>query len=145
MAASLQEPPLTLPETLPSLLSLLSVGAGEGRSEAQRNSAGRGFGSRSGSPGSTDHRRPSGVRGRRRKGTGLSAADHGPLGRSPGLDSIEARSRLGLPLAGRLRESDVSAAWKRAAAEHHPDRGGRHATMQAVNAARDVLLGRGLE
>jgi hypothetical protein len=66
------------------------------------------------------------------------------LGRSPSLEAIEARARLGLALAGRLREADVAAAWKRAAAEHHPDRGGRHATMQAVNGARDVLLGRGL-
>lgn len=86
----------------------------------------------------------SGTKGRRKKGTGLSAADHGPLGRSPSLEAIEARARLGLALAGRLREADVTAAWKRAAAEHHPDRGGRHATMQAVNGARDVLLGRGL-
>ncbi len=86
----------------------------------------------------------SGTKGRRKKGTGLSAADHGPLGRSPSLEAIEARARLGLALAGRLREADVTVAWKRAAAEHHPDRGGRHATMQAVNGARDVLLGRGL-
>ncbi|WP_216912142.1 MULTISPECIES: molecular chaperone DnaJ [unclassified Synechococcus] len=85
-----------------------------------------------------------GTKGRRKKGTGLSAADHGPLGRSPSLEAIEARARLGLALAGRLREADVTVAWKRAAAEHHPDRGGRHATMQAVNGARDVLLGRGL-
>jgi hypothetical protein len=86
-----------------------------------------------------------GAKGRRKKGTGLSAADHGPLGRSPGLEAIEARARLGLALAGRLREADVTAAWKRAAAEHHPDRGGNHGTMQAVNAARDILLGRGLD
>ena len=88
--------------------------------------------------------KPAGTKGRRKKGTGLSAADHGPLGRSPGLEAIEARSRLGLALSGRLREADVTLAWKRAAAEHHPDRGGRHDTMQAVNGARDVLLGRGL-
>jgi curved DNA-binding protein CbpA len=37
----------------------------------------------------------------------------------------------------------VTAAWKAAAAEHHPDRGGAHDTMQAVNGARDLLLGRG--
>jgi hypothetical protein len=82
-------------------------------------------------------------KGRRKKGTGLSAADHGPLGKSPGIEAIQARARLGLTLAGRLRASDVSMAWKQAAAEHHPDRGGRHDTMQAINAARDVLLSRG--
>ncbi|MDM7953950.1 MAG: molecular chaperone DnaJ [Cyanobium sp. CZS 25K] len=96
------------------------------------------------SPRSRTNGRPAGAKGRRKKGTGLSAADHGPLGRSPGLEAIEARSRLGLALAGRLTEADVSLAWKRAAAEHHPDRGGRHDTMQAVNGARDVLLGRGV-
>ena len=94
---------------------------------------------------SRDQARNAGTKGRRKKGTGLYAADHGPLGRSPGLEAIEARARLGLALAGRLREADVTAAWKRAAAEHHPDRGGRHATMQAVNGASDVLLGRGLD
>ncbi|MEA5441520.1 molecular chaperone DnaJ [Cyanobium gracile] len=94
--------------------------------------------------GSGGKAKPAGTKGRRKKGTGLSAADHGPLGRSPGLEAIEARSRLGLALSGRLRESDVTVAWKQAAAEHHPDRGGRHDTMQAVNGARDVLLGRGL-
>jgi hypothetical protein len=83
------------------------------------------------------------AKGRRKKGTGLSAADHGPLGRSPDIEAIQARARLGLSLAGRLRAEDVSQAWKQAAAEHHPDRGGRHDTMQAINAARDVLLGRG--
>jgi hypothetical protein len=28
--------------------------------------------------------------------------------------------------------------------EHHPDRGGAHDTMQLVNGARDLLLGRSL-
>ncbi len=83
------------------------------------------------------------AKGRRKKGTGLSAADHGPLGKSPDIEAIQARARLGLTLAGRLRAEDVSQAWKQAAAEHHPDRGGRHDTMQAINAARDVLLSRG--
>ncbi|HYP03183.1 MAG TPA: hypothetical protein VER57_01395 [Cyanobium sp.] len=47
------------------------------------------------------------------------------------------------PLSGRLRETEVTAAWKDAAAVHHPDRGGAHDTMQAVNGARDLLLRRG--
>jgi len=82
--------------------------------------------------------------GRSRKGSGLSAADREPLGKAPDLEAIVARQRLGLPLAGRLREDDVTRAWKRAAADHHPDRGGRLDTMQAVNTARDRLLGRGV-
>jgi len=46
--------------------------------------------------------------------------------------------------AGRLTEAEVNQAWKRCAAEHHPDRGGEHLTMQLVNGARDLLLGRSL-
>ena len=44
----------------------------------------------------------------------------------------------------RITEVDVTRAWKTAAGEHHPDRGGEHDTMQLVNGARDLLLGRGL-
>ncbi len=125
-------------------LTLLSLRPDQPQSDpadsAEAPRRGKGF---SGSP-SRGQGKASGSKGRRKKGTGLSAADHGPLGRSPSLEAIEARARLGLALAGRLRETDVNLAWKKAAAEHHPDRGGRHATMQAVNAARDVLLGRGL-
>jgi len=79
--------------------------------------------------------------GRKRRGSGLSAADRSPLGRSPDVEAMQARHRLGLALAGRLREADVTRAWKLAAAEHHPDRGGAHDTMQAINAARVLLLG----
>ena len=85
-----------------------------------------------------------GSHGRRKKGTGLSAADRSPLGKAPDLDAIIARQRLGLPLAGRLRDADVTRAWKLAAADHHPDRGGQLDAMQAVNTARDLLLGRGV-
>ena len=53
-----------------------------------------------------------------------------------------ARQRLHLPLSGRLSVEQVNRAWKQAAAEHHPDRGGAHDTMQLVNGARDLLLGR---
>jgi hypothetical protein len=38
----------------------------------------------------------------------------------------------------------VTRAWKLSAADHHPDRGGQLDTMQAVNTARDLLLGRGV-
>lgn len=82
-------------------------------------------------------------RGRRRRGKGLSRGDWGPLGKHPDLDAIVARQRLRLPLSGRLSEAEVNRAWKAAATEHHPDRGGAHDTMQAINGARDLLLGRG--
>lgn len=78
-----------------------------------------------------------------RKRPALSKADWGPLGKHPDLDAIVARQRLHLPLSGRLTETAVNQAWKRCAAEHHPDRGGAHDTMQLVNGARDLLLGRG--
>lgn len=74
--------------------------------------------------------------------TGLSSGDWGPLGKHPDLDAIVARQRLQLPLSGRLTATAVNQAWKRCAAEHHPDRGGAHDTMQRVNGARDLLLGR---
>ncbi|MFM8524853.1 MAG: molecular chaperone DnaJ [Cyanobacteriota bacterium] len=88
-------------------------------------------------------------RGARRKGAGkrspaLSRGDWGPLGKHPDLEAIVARQRLHLPLSGRLTAAQVNQAWKRCAAEHHPDRGGEHDTMQLVNGARDLLLGRDL-
>lgn len=79
----------------------------------------------------------------RKRSPALSKADWGPLGKHPDLDAIVARQRLHLPLSGRLTETAVNQAWKRCAAEHHPDRGGAHDTMQLVNGARDLLLGRG--
>lgn len=79
----------------------------------------------------------------RKRNPALSKADWGPLGKHPDLDAIVARQRLHLPLSGRLTEAAVNRAWKRCAAEHHPDRGGEHDTMQLVNGARDLLLGRG--
>jgi hypothetical protein len=115
-------------------------GGGSGRRAASGGRGGRGR-----KPGAFGPQEGSGSHGRRKKGSGLSAADRSPLGKAPDLDAIIARQRLGLPLAGRLREADVTRAWKLAAADHHPDRGGRHDTMQAVNIARDLLLGRGVD
>ncbi|MCT0199452.1 molecular chaperone DnaJ [Synechococcus sp. CS-1325] len=100
----------------------------------ERPSVGFGVSSAAAKPGS---------KGRKRRGTGLGASDRSPLGRSPDLEALKARQHLGLALAGRLSATDVSRAWKQAAAEHHPDRGGQHGTMQAINAARAVLLGLG--
>ena len=115
-------------------------GGGSGRRAASGGRGGRGR-----KPGAFGPQEGSGSHGRRKKGSGLSAADRSPLGKAPDLDAIIARQRLGLPLTGRLREADVTRAWKLAAADHHPDRGGRHDTMQAVNIARDLLLGRGVD
>jgi hypothetical protein len=84
-------------------------------------------------------------RANRKRGAGLSKADWGPLGKHPDLDAIVARQRLKLPLSGRLTVAEVNQAWKRCAAEHHPDRGGAHDTMQLVNGARDLLLGRNVD
>ncbi|MGL6134970.1 MAG: J domain-containing protein [Prochlorococcaceae cyanobacterium] len=82
-------------------------------------------------------------RRRKRRSKGLSRADWGPLGKHPDLKAILARQRLHLPLSGRLTADQVNRVWKEAAAEHHPDRGGAHDMMQSINAARDLLLGRG--
>lgn len=81
-------------------------------------------------------------KGSGKRGPGLSKGDWGPLGKHPDLDAIVARQRLHLPLSGRLTAAQVNQAWKRCASEHHPDRGGEHDTMQLVNGARDLLLGR---
>ena len=97
----------------------------------------RGFGDNSASP---NFKR----KGPRRRGASLSKADWGPLGKHPDLEAIVARQRLALPLSGRLTSAQVNQAWKRGASEHHPDRGGEHDTMQLVNGARDLLLGRNL-
>lgn len=97
----------------------------------------RGFGS--GGQGGKARKRASGKRR-----SGLSKDDWGPMGKHPDLEAIVARQRLHLPLSGRLTIAEVNQAWKRCAAEHHPDRGGEHDTMQLVNGARDRLLGRDL-
>ncbi len=122
----------------PALTRRAAPAAAEsGADGGTRTEGGKGFGPR----------RPMahpGGKGRKRRGSGLSAEDRQPLGRSPDLEAMQARRRLGLPLAGRLSAAAVTRAWKRAAAEHHPDRGGEHGTMQAINGARDALLGRGV-
>lgn len=113
-----------------------SGGSRQGQADQEVQS--RGFGSGGGSRG--PRRKPA-----RRRSPALSKADWGPLGKHPDLDAIVARQRLHLPLSGRLTAADVNQAWKRCAAEHHPDRGGAHDTMQLVNGARDLLLGRGAD
>jgi len=83
-------------------------------------------------------------KGGRKRSSALGKGDWGPLGKHPAIEAIVARQRLHLPLSGRLTAAQVNQAWKRCAAEHHPDRGGEHDTMQLVNGARDLLLGRDL-
>ncbi|MCP9772644.1 molecular chaperone DnaJ [Synechococcus sp. Tobar12-5m-g] len=116
---------------------LLTKASAEAESDAPREREPSGFGARPPAAKGTG-------KGRKRRGTGLAAADRSPLGKSPDLDALRARQQLGLALAGRLSPADVTRAWKRAAAEHHPDRGGQHGTMQTINVARDALLGRGV-
>lgn len=103
-----------------------------------RESERRGFG------GNGRAAKSSAGKGGRKRGPGLSKGDWGPMGKHPDLDAIVARQRLHLPLSGRLTAAQVNQAWKRCAGEHHPDRGGEHDTMQLVNGARDLLLGRDL-
>lgn len=120
----------------PQALTTTSTPEPAGRSRAAQSDPTRGFGGGRGQK----TRKPSG--GKRR--SGLSKGDWGPLGKHPDLEAIVARQRLHLPLSGRLTPAQVNQAWKRCAAEHHPDRGGEHDTMQRVNGARDLLLGRDL-
>jgi hypothetical protein len=121
--------------SLPLVVSGSAPGQQQARTERESKGFGGGGGARAKQTGNN------GGAGRTRRGSGLSAADRSPLGRSPDVEAMQARHRLGLALAGRLREADVTRAWKLAAAEHHPDRGGAHDTMQAINAARVLLLG----
>lgn len=76
----------------------------------------------------------------RKKASGLTAADRLPLGKAPDLEAMKARGFLHLPLSGRLSAQEVKVAYKKLAAQHHPDQGGEMATMQGINLARDVLL-----
>jgi hypothetical protein len=127
--------PAISPERSVGRLAPPLAGRSQDAPTGDRAGAARGFGRAQGERGA---RRRSG--GRRRQA--LSANDWGPLGKHPDLDAIVARQRLHLPLAGRLTPLQVNQAWKRCAAEHHPDRGGDHAAMQRVNGARDLLLAR---
>jgi hypothetical protein len=115
------------------LLSFRRSGAEPRQSKEDASGERRGFGG--GKPGKR--------KGGKKRSPALSKSDWGPLGKHPDLDAIVARQRLHLPLSGRITAADVTRAWKSAAAEHHPDRGGCHHTMQLVNGARDLLLGRG--
>lgn len=62
------------------------------------------------------------------------------MGRDAGLEAIQARQRLGLPLTVRLTVAQVKRAHKLLAVQHHPDKGGDPEVMTCLNTARDVLL-----
>ncbi len=125
--------PATSPErTVAVLAPKRTSRAPEGQAD-ERPGAARGFGRREGGRG---------AKRRSKRRPALSAHDWEPLGKHPDREAIVARQRLHLPLAGRLTPQQVNQAWKRCAAEHHPDRGGDHGAMQRVNGARDLLLGR---
>ena len=154
MPQTRQERPHALTTTTPTSQETPGPSpTGEGASQKGLGGAGGGGFGGGGSSGSGGFDR-SGRSGRSGKGSqrkggskraaGLSKGDWGPLGKHPDLEAIVARQRLHLPLSGRLTAAQVNQAWKRCASEHHPDRGGAHDTMQLVNGARDLLLGRDL-
>ena len=55
------------------------------------------------------------------------------MGRDPGLEAIQARQCLGLPLTGRLTVAQVKRAHKLLAVQHHPDKGGDPEVMTRFN------------
>ena len=77
---------------------------------------------------------------KRKQGTSNHRRDQCPMGRDPGLEAIQARQCLGLPLTGRLTVAQVKRAHKLLAVQHHPDKGGDPDVMTRLNTARDVLL-----
>ena len=77
---------------------------------------------------------------KRKPGTSNHRRDQCPMGRDPGLEAIQARQCLALPLTGRLTVAQVKRAHKVLAVKHHPDKGGDPAQMTRFNTARDVLL-----
>jgi len=123
---------------IPTSSALVSLRPPQAAAASEENAApvGRGFGGSGGGKGRQ------GTKGRARRGSGLAAADRQPLGKSPDHEAMIDRRRLGLPLTGRLTPADVARAYRQLAGEHHPDRGGGHDRMQAINGARDRLLGK---
>ena len=58
---------------------------------------------------------------KRKPGTSNHRRDQCPMGRDPGLEAIQARQCLGLPLTGRLTVAQVKRSHKLLAVQHHPD------------------------
>jgi hypothetical protein len=126
---------------IPASSALVSLRPPEAAVEADQDTdpVGRGFGGAAGGKGRQGGKARKGTG---RRGSGLAAADRQPLGKSPDHEAMIDRRRLGLPLTGRLTPADVARAYRQLAGEHHPDRGGGHDRMQAINGARDRLLGK---
>ena len=62
------------------------------------------------------------------------------MGPDPGVEAIQARQSLALPLTGRLTVAQVKRAHKLLAVQHYSDKGGEPKMMTRFNKARDVLL-----
>ena len=62
------------------------------------------------------------------------------MGRDPGLEAIQARQCLGLPLTGRLTVAQVKRAHKLLAVQYDPDKGCDPEVMTRFNTSRDVPL-----
>ena len=77
---------------------------------------------------------------KRKPGTSNHRRDQCPVGRDPGVEAIQARQCLALPLTGRLTVAQVKGAHNLLAVKHHPDKGGDPEIMTRFNTARDVLL-----
>ena len=72
-------------------------------------------------------------------GIGTRPKPRRPAAAEP-VDAVSARRLLGVDRAA--DEATIRAAHRRLMAEAHPDRGGSEAEARALNAARDLLLGR---
>lgn len=129
------------PPEPPAALLVSRASARQREDQPAQSASTKGFGAGSAGGGAASR---GGKRKKSKRNPALSKGDWGPLGKHPDLEAIVARQRLDLQLSGRLTPGEVNQAWKRCASEHHPDRGGEHDTMQLVNAARDLLLGRDL-
>lgn len=57
-----------------------------------------------------------------------------------GTDHYDAADLAALGLSVGVSEQEVRATYRRLAIEHHPDRGGSHATMSSINEAFDRLM-----
>lgn len=79
---------------------------------------------------------------KRKPGTSNHRRDQCPMGRDPGLEAIQARQCLGLPLTGRLTVAQVKRAHKLLAVQHHPDKGHHGCAFDRVgHASASAMLG----
>jgi len=74
------------------------------------------------------------------KRRGMDDAFRRLMGIDKGISESTARERLALPASGPINESAIRSAYRKLAAEHHPDRGGDPPAFQRLTEARDRLL-----